>query len=125
MNGDWVFSSMAYGNGWATTAISRIESALRWGGLPFLMLLGLLLRLAAAHSLPQHFDEGAMLLGVHAVAERGLPILPSGALYLHGATHSYLLAPLVWLGWGDLGHLFILRAASAVLGVVTIYLTYR
>ena len=93
--------------------------------LPVVMVLGFLLRLAAAHALPQHFDEGAMLLGVRAVAERGLPILPSGALYLHGATHSYLLSPLVWSGLGNLDDLFILRAASAILGTITVYLTYR
>jgi hypothetical protein len=125
MNSESVFNGMTYGNARTTAALGRVWAALQWVGLPFVMLLGFLLRLAAARSLPQHFDEGAMLLGVHAVAERGVPLLPSGALYLHGATHSYLLAPLVWLGWGDLDDLFFLRAASAVLGAVTVYLTYR
>src|SRR5687768_17322656 len=116
MSGEWVFNGMTSGKGGAAEAVGRINAALRWAALPFVILLGLLTRLAAARSLPLHFDEGAMLLGVHAVAERGWPLLPSGELYLHGVSLSYLLAPLVWLGGGQLTDLFMLRAVSAVLG---------
>jgi hypothetical protein len=105
-------------------AVSRTSIPLRWAILP-ITLLGLFARLIAARSLPVHFDEGAMLLGVRAVAEHGWPLLPSGELYLHGATLSYFLAPLVWLDWDGLDDLFILRAAGAVLGAITVYLTYR
>jgi hypothetical protein len=104
--------------------MDRRSVALRWTILP-IVLLGLLTRLAAARALPVHFDEGAMLLGVHAVAGHGLPILPSGVLYVHGATLSYLLAPLVWLGLGGPEDLFLLRAVNAVFGAITVYLTYR
>jgi hypothetical protein len=105
-------------------AVGRTSIALRLAILP-ITVLGLLIRLAAAHSLPVHFDEGSTLLGVHAVAERGWPLLPSGVLYLHGTTLSYLVAPLVWLGWGGLDDLFILRSVNAILGAITVYLTYR
>src|SRR5215204_6963671 len=62
------------------TAVSRTALALRWAILP-VMLLGILFRLAVAHTLPIHFDEGSRLLAVHAVAEHEVPILPSGVLY--------------------------------------------
>jgi hypothetical protein len=90
-----------------------------------LVLLGLLLRLAAADRLPPHLDEGNMLLGIRAVAAHGWPLLRSGVAYLHGATISYLLAPLVRLGWGDYPDLFPLRVSSALFGALAVYLTYR
>src|SRR5215217_6922458 len=106
------------------SAFDRLSIALPWAVLP-VMLLGLVIRLAAARFLPIHFDEGSTLLGVHAVAGHGVPILPSGVLYLHGATLSYLLAPFIWLGWGEIDDLFLLRAVNAVIGAITVYLTYR
>lgn len=90
-----------------------------------IVVIGLLVRLAAADRLPPHVDEGNMVLGIHTVAARGWPLLPSGVLYIHGATISYLLAPLVWLGWADYTNLFPLRVASAIFGAIAIYLTYR
>ena len=125
MGNESVINGVTSGAAQATATVDRIWAALRCGALPFVLLFGLLIRLATARSLPLHFDEGAMLLGVHAVAERGWPLLPSGVLYLHGVTLSYLLAPLVWLGRGELDDLFLLRAVSAVLGAITVYLTYR
>src|SRR5215210_6422489 len=125
MGDEAVMNGVTSGNVQATVPADRIWAALRWGALPCVLLFGLLIRLATARFLPLHFDEGAMLLGVHAVAERGWPLLPSGVLYLHGVTLSYLLAPLVWLGRGELDDLFVLRAVSAVLGTVAVSLTYR
>jgi hypothetical protein len=75
--------------------------------------------------MPFAFDESESLLAAHGVATHGLPIFPSGALFVHGTTLSYLLAPLVWLGWGEPDNLFILRAVSAILGSIAVYLTYR
>jgi hypothetical protein len=46
-------------------------------------------------------------------------------LSVHGAALSYLLAPMVWLGWGDLDHLTLLRAVCAALSALAIFLTYR
>ena len=90
----------------------------------FVLLLALLIRIAAVRQLSLQVDEPATILAAHQVAERGVPILPSGTLYLHGATLSYLLAPLVWLGVGDLDDLRALRLVGVVAGVVAVGLTY-
>jgi hypothetical protein len=92
--------------------------------VPALFTLGLAVRLIAARQLSFHIDEQFSLLGAHAVAERGLPLLPSGVPYLHGATLSYLLAPLIRFGAGDLSDLRALRLVSAVAGAVTVILAY-
>src|SRR3712207_8563149 len=47
-----------------------------------------------------HVDEAPSILAARMVAERGVPVLPSGVLYLQGAPLSYLLAPLLWAGAG-------------------------
>jgi hypothetical protein len=85
---------------------------------------GLAVRLIAAGRLSFHVDEQFSLLGAHAVAERGIPLLPSGVPYLHGATLSYLLAPLVRLGLGDLSQLETLRLVSVVAGALAVVLAY-
>ncbi len=89
------------------------------------LAVGLLVRLTASERLSPHVDEPASVLAAHMVAERGVPILPSGTLYLHGATLSYLLAPFVWLGFGDLEDLAVLRLVSVLAGVTAVFLTYR
>ncbi len=93
--------------------------------LAVILAIGLLMRLTASERLSPHVDEPASVLAAHMVAQRGVPILPSGTLYLHGATLSYLLAPLVWLGFGDLEDLAALRLVSVVAGLVAVFLTYR
>lgn len=90
-----------------------------------LLALGGLLRLVAALTLTPHVDEASSLLAAHAVADRGLPILPSGTVYMQGATLSYLLAPLVWLGHGDLADLPLLRMVVVCAGIATIWCSYR
>jgi hypothetical protein len=102
----------------------RISAASPVWLLP-LVTAAVLLRLAVASRFPPHVDEGNMLLGIQTVAERGWPLLPSGVLYIHGATVSFLLAPLARLGLLDYADLFPLRAASAVLGGVAVWLTWR
>jgi hypothetical protein len=98
-----------------------------WISLIFLVLIGLggILRLIAANTLTPHVDEGASLLAAHAVAESGVPILPSGTVYTQGATLSYLVAPFVWLGLDDLADLNALRTVVVVAGTLAIYLAYR
>lgn len=96
-------------------------------GLPLaaVVVLGLLFRLIAVDRLSLQIDEPASLLGARAVVELGVPILPSGTLYLHGATLSYLLAPLVWLGFNDITDLHTLRLVNAVIGSLAILLAFR
>jgi hypothetical protein len=82
------------------------------------------LREAAAKFFSSPVDEAASVLAVQSTAHRGLPILPSGVPYLQGATLSYLLAPLQWLGLGGLDHLFLLRQLSVLAGVAVVAVTY-
>lgn len=86
---------------------------------------GFLVRLIAAMTLSPHVDEPSSLLAAHAVAEKGLPILPSGTVYFQGATLSYLLQPFLWLGYGDLDDLKVMRLLLVVAGTATLYLCYR
>jgi len=85
---------------------------------------GAFIRLFAALQFRPHVDEGNSLLAAHMVADRGVPVLPSGVLYLHGATLSYLASPLVRLDpLGD-ANLLVPRLVSVVAGTVAIILTY-
>ncbi len=86
-----------------------------------LFAFGLAVRLVAARRLSFHVDEQFSLLGALMVAERGIPLLPSGVPYLHGATLSYLLAPLIHLGLGDLGRLRLVSVGAGALSVVLAY----
>jgi hypothetical protein len=90
----------------------------------FVLLLALMLRVAAARQLSTQVDEPATLLAAHQIAERGLPILPSDTLYLHGATLSYALVPFVRLGHGDLEDLKTVRLVSVLAGVAAVGLTF-
>src|SRR5262245_18333136 len=75
-----------------------------------------LIRVSAAEHLSSHVDEAASIMAAQAVAERGAPVFPSGTLYLQGATLSYVLAPVVLAGYGDLDDLAVLRFPSVVAG---------
>ncbi|HEV2128518.1 MAG TPA: hypothetical protein VGR22_07870, partial [Thermomicrobiales bacterium] len=89
------------------------------------IVLGVLVRLVAALTLSPHVDEPASVLAAHVVAERGLPLLPSGTPYFQGLTLSYLLQPFVWLGIGGIEHLHLMRLVLVLAGAVTLYLCYR
>ena len=91
----------------------------------FILGVGFIVRCLAAFRLPLELDEQNSLLAVRMVAERGIPVLPSGVLYLHGAVLSYLLAPLELLGVGGIDNLFPLRLVSVLAGTATIFLTFR
>lgn len=90
-----------------------------------LLSVSLLLRVALAQRLTLQVDEAASILAAKMVAERGIPLLPSGVLYLQGTPLSYALAPLVWLGFADVSHLTALRLGCAVAGVVAVYAAFR
>jgi hypothetical protein len=87
--------------------------------------VGLALRVAGSRVQEPIVDEMLSLLGAQTVAERGIPLLPSGVLYLHGTIHSYLVAPLVALGYGSPDNLTVTRLVSAIAGAIAIMLTFR
>jgi hypothetical protein len=89
------------------------------------IVFGVLVRVIAALTLSPHVDEPSSVLAAHVVADRGLPILPSGMPYFQGYTLSWLLAPFVWLGLGEIEHLTLLRMVPVLTGAATIYLGYR
>ncbi len=93
-----------------------------WVGVLVLLALifGALGRLSSAEHLSPHFDEPASVLAARMVAEKGVPVFPSDVPYFQGATLSYLLAPLSWVGLGDLDDLYTLRLVSVLIGVLTI-----
>lgn len=82
------------------------------------LLFGVLLRIAMASHLGPHIDEPASMLAFHQVAETGLPFLPSGVLYLQGATLSYLSVPLHWLGLDGPDHLLAMRTVPLLAGML-------
>jgi hypothetical protein len=86
-----------------------------------LFVVALAIRTATVGRLSFHVDEQFSVLAAHMVANRGIPLLPSGVPNVHGATLSYLLAPLVRLGRSDLKTL---RVVSAVIGALTVVLSY-
>ncbi|HEV2073446.1 MAG TPA: hypothetical protein VGR29_07360 [Thermomicrobiales bacterium] len=111
--------------GGVPASLTRSSSILAILLMLIVLASGGLLRLVAALSLTPHVDEASSLLAAHAVAERGLPILPSGTVYLQGATLSYLLAPFIWLGYGDLADLWLLRLVIVVAGIAAVWFSYR
>jgi hypothetical protein len=90
-----------------------------------ILLLAFATRGYASIALPNQNEEPNSLLAAHMVADHGVPMLPSGVLYLHGATLSYLAAPAVWLGIGEIDQLQLMRLFSVICGVVTVFLTFR
>lgn len=93
--------------------------------LGFVLVVGFLFRFAAADRLSPHADEASSILAAHAVASHGVPVLPSGTVYFQGATLSYLLAPFVWLGVGELDDLAVMRLLLVLAGVSTVFLSFR
>jgi hypothetical protein len=103
-------------------------SVSRRGEIATLLLVGVggtLVRLFAALQFRAHVDEGNSLLAARMVAERGVPLLPSGVLYLHGATLSYLASPLILLDGLSNANLLVPRLLSVAAGAASIFLTYR
>jgi uncharacterized membrane protein len=93
-------------------------------GLFCTLVVGFLLRLSAAQNLSSHVDESASIMAAQMVAEKGIPLFPSGVLYLQGATISYLLALPVKLGYGNIEHLTDLRMLSVVFSTLAILVLY-
>ncbi len=64
-------------------------------GLWLLLLIGFWLRLSFLLGSEYHIDEFTSMLAAKMVAERGLPILPSGLFYDHGLLYSFLSGALI------------------------------
>jgi hypothetical protein len=98
----------------------------RWSPAALAISLGLalLVRQLAAMHLPFRMNEPNSVLGAAMIANGGFPVLPSGILYLHGATVSYLMALLLALGIADIDNLLPLRLISVVAGTAAVYVTY-
>ncbi len=71
-----------------TLVVQRVSRWLVW--LWLLLLVGFWLRLSSLLGLVFHVDEFFSMLAAKMVAERGLPILPSGFFYEHGLLLSFL-----------------------------------
>jgi hypothetical protein len=110
-------------------ARTRGEIAFTWlsarTALAIVLVVGCIVRWTAAITLTPHVDEPSSVLAAHVVAERGLPILPSGTPYFQGVTLSYLLVPFVWLGYGGIDHLHVMRMVLVAAGTLTLWLCYR
>jgi 4-amino-4-deoxy-L-arabinose transferase-like glycosyltransferase len=66
-------------------------------GLSLLVLIGFWLRLSTLLGSVYQVDEFTSMLAANMVAERGLPILPSGLFYDHGLLFSFASGALIWL----------------------------
>jgi uncharacterized membrane protein len=93
-----------------------------------LVAAAFVIRLSAAEHISPHIDEAASIMAARSVADKGAPVFPSGTLYLQGGTLSYILAPVVLAGYGNLADLNTLRLPSVVAGtsaVVFLFLLAR
>jgi hypothetical protein len=106
-------------------AVSSVSALVVNAALVALVFLGLAIRTQAAIQQPLFIDEAFSLLAIQETAAHGLPMLPTGVLYLHGSTLSYLLAPLALFKLVDHDDLALLRLVSVVAGTASIFLTYR
>lgn len=89
-----------------------------------LIIAAFLFRLAAAEHLSSHVDESASVLAAEMVVEKGVPIFPSGTLYLQGATISYISAAIIGFGRGGLDDLVPLRLISVFAGTAAVLFAY-
>ena len=103
----------------------RLRNAVIARSLAGAVLLGFIIRVIAALTLSPHVDEPSSVLAANVVADRGLPVLPSGTPYFQGVTLSYLMQPFIWLGLGDIDDLQYMRMLLVIAGSVTLYFAYR
>src|SRR5215218_1211936 len=88
-----------------------------------LVLLAFTIRGVTATRLIPHVDEAATMLATEMVATKGVPVFPSGVLYLQGASLSYLLAPLAAVIGGTIDQLTVLRFVNVLMGTGVVLLT--
>jgi hypothetical protein len=75
-------------------SVPRVE----WLAVGVATVIGAILRCFAVVRVGQHIDEAASAMAAVCTATSGVPVFPSGVLYLQGASLSYLLAPALRLG---------------------------
>lgn len=85
-------------------------------------LAGWALRVVACFVLGPHIDEAESVLAARIVAEHGVPMLPSGVLFLQGFTLSYILPLFDWVS--DPYDFTALRLVSALAGTACIPAAY-
>lgn len=107
-----------------TAPVANVRAPLSWSPWIYvivaLVVVAAVLRIYVAISLGVHIDEPASIQAAMVTAAHGVPVLPSGVLYLQGATLSYMLAPFVPLDASALAMLETLRWPSVVGGVLAV-----
>lgn len=88
-----------------------------------LFLTALTLRVLAAAQLGPHIDEAESVMAARIAADQGIPLLPSGVLFLQGTTLTYLIIPFLNLSPDPLA-LFPLRLVSAAAGALAVPMLY-
>src|SRR5690606_7219685 len=89
--------------------------------LALLVASGAVLRLVDLGAISFHWDEDLSSLAAKAIAEHGIPELPSGMIYLRGLAFSYAMAASgMWLGFDETA----LRLPAALFGIALIPLCF-
>lgn len=112
----------------ATEAIDDLAVSGAWIPVALAMTIALafLFRLAAAEHLSSHVDEAASVMAAKMVAEKGVPLFPSGTLYTQGLTLSYILGPFIKIfGRGGLEDLVPLRLLSVFASTIAVFFAYK
>ncbi len=86
-----------------------------------LVIAGAALRLVDLGAISFHWDEDLSALAAKAIAEHGIPELPSAMIYLRGLAFSYAMAASgMWLGFDEAA----LRLPAALVGIALIPLSF-
>jgi 4-amino-4-deoxy-L-arabinose transferase-like glycosyltransferase len=95
-----------------------------WIVVMTLTLPGFILRLVYLLGVSPHVDEYSTMWAARQIIERGLPVLPSGFIYLQGLLFTYLDAlSLALFGLNEIE--VIARLPSLIVGMASILLVYR
>ncbi len=99
-----------------------------WIVAMILTLFGFILRLVYLFGVSPHVDEYSTIWAAQQIMERGVPVLPSGFIYLQGLLFTYLDAlSLALFGFNQTanGIEVIARLPSLMVGLASIPLVYR
>jgi 4-amino-4-deoxy-L-arabinose transferase-like glycosyltransferase len=97
-----------------------MSKRMRWG-LVILIAIGYWLRIRGLGALSLWGDEAYQALSIKGILSHGVPLLPTGVLYLRSIPFQYVEALSVWiLGMGEFG----LRFPSVIFNLLTIPIIY-